>query len=67
MSYGTDHRAQWRRGAELVDLVLKGTRPADIPVEQPTRFELVVNLKAARDLNLAIPPTIMVRVDDVIE
>jgi putative ABC transport system substrate-binding protein len=67
MSYGTDHGAQWRRGAEFVDLILKGAKPADIPVEQPTRFELVVNLKAARDLNLAIPPTIMVRVDDVIE
>ena len=47
-SYGTDHGGQWRRGAEIVDLILKGAKPADIPVEQPTKFELVVNLKTAR-------------------
>jgi putative tryptophan/tyrosine transport system substrate-binding protein len=67
MSYGTDHRAQWRRGAEFVDLILKGAKPADIPVELPTKFQLVVNLQAAKDLDLAIPPTIMIRVDDIIE
>jgi putative ABC transport system substrate-binding protein len=67
MSYGTDHAAQWRRGAEIVDLVLKGAKPADIPVEQPTKFELVVNLKAAKVLNLTVPSTIMIRADDVIE
>jgi putative ABC transport system substrate-binding protein len=67
MSYGTDHDAQWRRGAEIVDLILKGARPADIPVEQPTKFELVVNLKTAKALNLTLPPTIMIRADDVIE
>jgi putative tryptophan/tyrosine transport system substrate-binding protein len=67
MSYGTDHAAQWRRGAEIVDLVLQGAKPSDIPVEQPTKFELVVNLKTARALNLAMPPSIMVRADDVIE
>jgi ABC-type uncharacterized transport system substrate-binding protein len=67
MSYGTDHGAQWRRGAEFVDLILKGAKPADIPVEQPTNFELVVNLKAARALDLIIPPTVMIRVDDTIE
>jgi len=67
MSYGTDHGAQWRRGAEIVDLVLKGAKPADIPVEQPTKFELVVNLKTAKVLDLTVPPTIMVRADDVIE
>jgi len=67
MSYGTDHAAQWRRGAEIVDLVLKGARPSDIPVEQPTKFELVVNLKTAKALNLSMPPSIMVRADDVIE
>jgi len=67
MSYGTDHAAQWRRGAEIVDLVLKGAKPSDIPVEQPTKFELVVNLKTARALNLSMPPSIMVRADDVIE
>ena len=67
MSYGTDHGAQWRRGAEFVDLILKGAKPANIPVEQPTKFELVVNLKAAKALDLVIPPTIMIRVDDIIE
>jgi putative tryptophan/tyrosine transport system substrate-binding protein len=67
MSYGTDHGAQWRRGAEIVDLVLKGAKPADIPVEQPTKFELVVNLKTAKVLDLTVPPTIMVRADDIIE
>jgi ABC-type uncharacterized transport system substrate-binding protein len=67
MSYGTDHDTHWRRGAEIVDLVLKGARPADIPVEQPTRFELVVNLKTAKALGLTVPPTIMIRADEVIE
>jgi putative ABC transport system substrate-binding protein len=67
MSYGTDHGAQWRRGAEIVDLILKGAKPAEIPVEQPTRFELVVNLKTAKALNLTVPSTIMISADDVIE
>jgi putative tryptophan/tyrosine transport system substrate-binding protein len=67
MSYGTDHGAQWRRGAEIVDLVLKGAKPADIPVEQPTKFELVVNLRTAKALGLTVPPTIMIRADDTIE
>jgi putative tryptophan/tyrosine transport system substrate-binding protein len=67
MSYGTDHGAQWRRGAEIVDLVIKGAKPADIPVEQPTKFELVVNLRTAKTLDLTFPPTIMVRADDTIE
>lgn len=60
MSYGTDHVAQWRRGAEIVDLILKGAKPADIPVEQPTKFELVVNLKAAKELGITLPPTVMI-------
>jgi len=67
MSYGTDHAAQWRRGAEIVDLILKGAKPADIPVEQPTKFELVVNLKTAEASNFTIPPTIMIRANEVIE
>jgi putative tryptophan/tyrosine transport system substrate-binding protein len=67
MSYGTDHDAQWRRGAELVHLILKGAKPADLPVEQPTRFELVVNLKTAKTLDLTVPPTILLRADRVIE
>jgi putative ABC transport system substrate-binding protein len=67
MSYGTDHGAQWRRAAELVDLIVKGAKPSDIPVEQASRFELVVNLKAAKALGVTLPPTVMVRADDVIE
>jgi putative tryptophan/tyrosine transport system substrate-binding protein len=67
MSYGTDHAAQWRRGAEIVDLILKGAKPADIPVEQPTKFELVVNLRTAKASNFTVPPTIMIRANDVIE
>jgi len=67
MSYGTDHGAQWRRGAEFVDLILRGAKPAELPVEQPTRFELVVNLKTASELALPIPPTIMIRANDTIE
>jgi putative ABC transport system substrate-binding protein len=67
MSYGTDHGAQWRRGAEIVDLILKGAKPADIPVEQPTKFELVVNLKTAKASNFTVPQTIMIRADAVIE
>ena len=67
VSYGTDHNMQWRRGAEIVDLILKGAKPADIPVEQPTKFELVVNLKTAKALDLSVPPTIMMRADQVIE
>jgi putative ABC transport system substrate-binding protein len=67
MSYGTDHSEQWRRGAEIVDLILKGGRPADIPVEQPTKFELVVNLKTAKASNFRVPPTILIRADEIIE
>ena len=67
ISYGADHSAQWRRGAEMVDHILKGAKPADMPVEQPTTFELVVNLKTAKGVGLAVPSTIMVRAGEVIE
>jgi putative ABC transport system substrate-binding protein len=67
MSYGTDHGAQWRRGAELVDLIIKGAKPSDLPVEQASRFELVVNLKTAKALGITLPPAVMVRADYVIE
>src|SRR3954447_3445222 len=67
MSYGTDHGEQWRGGAEIIDLILKGGKPADIPVEQPTKFELVVNLKTAKASNFTIPPTILIRADKIIE
>ena len=67
MSYGTDHAVQWRRGAEIVDRILKGAKPADIPVEQPTKFELVVNLKTAEASNFKVPQTIMISADEIIE
>jgi putative ABC transport system substrate-binding protein len=67
ISFGTNHAAQWRRGAEIVDLVLKGGKPADIPVEQPTSFELVLNLKTAKASGFEIPEIVMVGADEVIE
>src|SRR5438270_2591761 len=67
MSYGTDHAAQWRHGAEIVDRILKGEKPADIPVEQPTKFELVINLKTAKASGFTIPELVMVGADEVIE
>jgi putative ABC transport system substrate-binding protein len=67
MSYGPDHNALWRRLAVYVDKILKGTKPADIPVEQPTKFELVVNLKAAKQISLTIPPNVLARADKVIK
>ena len=67
MSYGTDHGAQWQRGAEIVDLILRGAKPADIPVEQPTKFETVINLKTAKGLGIAIPPSLLATSDEVIE
>jgi putative ABC transport system substrate-binding protein len=67
MSYGLSFSAQWRRAAALVDKILKGAQPADIPVEQPTRFELVINLKTAKTLGLTIPPSVLTRADAVIQ
>ena len=66
MSYGPNFTDSWRRAADFVDKILKGTKPADIPVEQPTKFEFIVNLKAAKEIGLTIPPNVLARADKVI-
>jgi putative ABC transport system substrate-binding protein len=67
MSYGVSFTDLWRRAATHVDKILKGAKPADLPVEQPTKFEFIINLRAAKQIGLTIPPNVLARADRLIK